>query len=344
MNFTEKYRPIDKSGWIGIQTPISQTVQHIQKHLNGKPVFRVILLVGVRGTGKTTLAHLVGRQLKLNLIEINASDERKKEDIIRIWKSAQTSSINGQKNLILLDEGDGLTKTMQTKLTKLCKTSPAPIIICANDEFRIIREIRDISLIIHFDMPSNEYIVELLTKVCNEEGIILPRTLIRKIAVKCTDYRSALNMLSLVSLDESAEGLLTDRITGSLSDQILNTLRGKPPDFYGVEPYTLANWMIGNTQDVDLVANADLMVQYSKTNYRFWRYAYEILKCCRNPRDGNLKMPMWVKKDYNRKSNKKNNITKVTKDDKMFKENKNQPEQKRKIESKSQAKSLSEFY
>ena len=335
---------MNKDDWVGIQTPINQVVQHIQRHLDGKPIFRVILLDGVRGTGKTTLAHIVARILNLNLIEINASDERKKEDIIKIWKSAQTSSLNGQKNLLLLDEGDGLTKTMQTKIVKLCKTSPSPIIICVNDYYKIIREIRDIALNIHFDKPTKEYIVELLTKVCNEEGIILPRTLIQKIAAKCTDYRSALNMLSLVALDESAEGLLTDRITGSLTDQILDTLRGRPPDFYGVEPYTLGNWMIGNTEDVDLVAYADIMVQHSKLNYRFWRYGYEILKCCRNPRSGSLRMPMWVKSATNRthkndrKKNQKSNGSRQSKDTKI------ESEKKTPLKPKSQARSLSDFF
>lgn len=297
MNFTEKYRPKSVEEWAGIRTPVNQVIQHIGRHLEGKPIFRTILLVGVRGTGKTTVAQIVSEHYKLNLIEINASDERKKEDMVKIWKSAQTSSLGGSKNLILLDEGDGLTKSMQTKIVELCKKSPAPIIICANDEFKIIREIREISLIIHFDIPPKEYIVELLTNVCRAEGIVLPPSLIQKIAHKCTDYRSALNMLSLAMLDDSVEGLLTDRITGSLSDQIMDTLRGRPPEMYGDEPYTLANWMIGNTQDVDLVANADLMVQFSKTNYRFWRYGYEILKCCRNPRSGTLKYPMWVRND-----------------------------------------------
>lgn len=354
MNFTEKYRPVYKEEWVGIITPVNQATHHIGKHLEGNPIFRTILLVGVRGTGKTTLAFLVARHFGLNLIEVNASDERKKEDMIRIWKAAQTSSLDGRKNLILLDEGDGLTKSMQTKIVKLCKNSPTPIIICANDEFKIIREIRDISLKITFDKPSKEYINELLTKVCQVEGIVLPRTLIQTIAIKCTDYRSALNMLSLVMLDESAEGLLNDRIIGSLSDQIMDTLKGRPPDFYGAEPYTLANWMIGNTMDADLVADADLMVEYSKSNYRFWRYGYEILKCCRNPRSVKLNTPMWVRKgtqnDYSCKSQREQNRprrsqksdshtskTRTAADDKSSEQNKPH----RAI---SQARSLSDFF
>lgn len=308
----EKYRPKIKQDWIGSSYQLNQVLRHVENHIKGKPVFRSIVLSGERGTGKTTLGFIAGNHYNLNVVEVNASDERNKKDIMRIWKTASTSSIDGGRNLILIDEADGLTDASQKSLAELCKTSPSPIIFCVNQEWKLIREIKDISLIIKFKNPTQGHIVQLLNKVCDKENIILPDSAIRRIAVLSTNYRSALNMLELASIDDSMIGLIKDDSDGNIIDHIGMVIDGKPPEFMAQDPTQVIRWMIENTNDFDLVARADIFLRYSRDDYRYWRYASELLKSCRNRRKEFISMPKWFRKGTQSDESKgtKNNKTK----------------------------------
>ena len=291
---SEKYRPTKKEEWIGPSYPINQVLRHVGLFLEGNPVFRCIILVGAPGTGKTTLGYLAGNHHKLNVVEINASDQRNKDDINRLWKSASTKGIECDRNLILVDEADGLSKTMQTRIAKLISTTASPIVICANYEYKLIKEVRKKCLVIKFDNPTTEDIYELLLKVSRAEGVQLSRVVLMKISVMANNYRNALQLLSMAIMDESLEGITRDRQIGDLSQQINDILDGNPPEYFGVDPNTLSTWIMENTLDVQMVADADTflrLIKEDKSLYRYWRYAYEIMSCCRHRRSPDLRLP-----------------------------------------------------
>ena len=293
MILSEKYRPLDKRDWVGPKYAVNLVTQHLGFFKAGRPVFKCILLVGTRGTGKTTLAHMAANELGFNVVEINASDERKKNDVSRLWKSAMARTIENKPNLIVIDEGDGLTKTMQKRIARLVASTASPIIICANYDYKIVKELKKVSLAIKFEQPQDSHILELLSKVAQLEGATIPKSVLKEIAFKCTDYRSALGMLSMVMVNDSMEGLVADGETGDISTQISQTLAGKPPERYGADPGTIEKWLVENTHDIDLVAMADVQLArvQPNQNYKFWRYAYGILECCREQRGEQLRGP-----------------------------------------------------
>ena len=82
-----------------------------------------LLFEGRPGLGKTTAAYILAEHLGLDVMELNASDDRG-IDVVRdkIKMTAMSSSPWGN-TLILLDEADGLTKQAQDSLKRIMEKS-----------------------------------------------------------------------------------------------------------------------------------------------------------------------------------------------------------------------------
>ena len=81
-----------------------------------------MLLYGTAGTGKTTLAKLIAKNIDCDLMYINASDENNVETVREKIKNFASTIGFRQWKLIILDEADYLTPNAQAALRNLMET------------------------------------------------------------------------------------------------------------------------------------------------------------------------------------------------------------------------------
>jgi len=153
-----------------------------------------LLLVGSPGTGKTTAARCICNDADWFLIEINASDSRRKDDLTGFTSER---SIMGNLTCILFDEADSLGidgKGGETQIKKLISERRIPIIITANDIFKVPKEIKAICEIQKIYRPSVNALKAYLYDICKKERLN-PTNVILNAAAQCQDYRMGLNMI-----------------------------------------------------------------------------------------------------------------------------------------------------
>eukprot|EP00261_Vitis_vinifera_P034742 XP_019075985.1 PREDICTED: chromosome transmission fidelity protein 18 homolog [Vitis vinifera] len=87
------------------------TNRYIHREVGEKPVkYRILLLCGPPGLGKTTLAHVAAKHCGYRVVEINASDDRSSSTIeAKILDVVQMNFVmaDSKPNCLVIDEIDG---------------------------------------------------------------------------------------------------------------------------------------------------------------------------------------------------------------------------------------------
>ena len=154
--WTEKYRPSKFEEVFG-QDEIIKRVKNLTNSLN----LPHLLFAGPAGTGKSTLAIIVAKELfkeywRENYLELNASDARG-IDVIRqeVKNFARTKSLGSVPfKIIFLDEADALTKEAQQALRRTIEnfTSTCRFILSCNFSSKIIDPIQSRCVVFRFKL------------------------------------------------------------------------------------------------------------------------------------------------------------------------------------------------
>jgi len=175
MLWTEKYRPNKLSEIIGQEHFTLDAKAWIEERNMPN-----ILLYGNPGNGKTGAGLVIGKEIlgdsfKDNFIEVNASDDRRLENVRTTIKNVAQSGTIGDApfRIMLLDEMDGMTNDAQNALKRIMERYANNIrfIITCNDRNKIIFALQSRCANYHFKPLSNDSVKEVLTSILKDEGI-----------------------------------------------------------------------------------------------------------------------------------------------------------------------------
>ena len=206
MNWTEKYRPHTFDEVVG-QDEIVKAIKGMLEHDHDIPNIRMI---GEPGTGKTTMAYLIGEALlkeffSMNFIEYNASNDRGVDTVREVIKSSLHQPLFSPVKVIFLDESDGLTPQAQNMLRKPLEDRKSMRYILSANEDTFIKPIRSRCTVFEFKPISADVIEERLGYISGQEGLSLNGE-IEEIAKNCGgDMRLAINELQRYAYSGSSE-------------------------------------------------------------------------------------------------------------------------------------------
>ena len=215
--WVEKYRPKKLNEIVGLK----HIVDSIQAFLKNPKTMPHLLLAGIPGTGKTTIALCIARELfgenwKTFTLELNASDERGintvRDRIKGFSRYSRASFGNVPFALIVLDESDQMTRPAQTALRRIMETSSRTsrfILIC-NYSNKIIEPIQSRCAIFRFSKLNEKAMVEHIKNIAKKEKILLSAKVAEKIIEYSNgDLRYAINALQTASA--YGEGEITEK-------------------------------------------------------------------------------------------------------------------------------------
>ncbi len=235
--WTEKYRPKKFEELVG-QDEIVKKVQGLTKSLN----IPHLLFAGPAGTGKSTLALIIVRDLfgnswKENYLELNASDERG-IDVVRqkVKDFARTKALkNVPFKVIFLDEADALTKEAQQALRRTMEnyTSTCRFIMSCNYSSKIIDPIQSRCVVFRFKLLEKKDVEKRIRLIMEREGLQISDATIESLYEASEgDCRRVINLIQASA-----------SISPTITSELINTLisAAKPADIKIVLEYALSS-------------------------------------------------------------------------------------------------------
>ena len=308
--WTQKHKPQTLTEIVGNKDAKQQFLTWLKSWNKGIPKKRAALLHGSPGVGKTVTVETLAKELKMELVEKNASDYRTADAIKRFaGLASQYATLFGGNRLILLDEVDGITGKEDRggvrALTNILKTTRSPVVLTANNAYNPrFSTIRKYCLVIPFKKPTVREVVSHLKRVCAKEGIVADEEALKFIAERSgRDVRSAVNDLQALAQGKNRLVIedvkwLAGRDRKEVIFDVLRTIlyskdsweAKKAVSNADVDPDMLFNWIYENTpyhltdphdlvKAMDYLALADIYRKRIRTT-QYWsllRYVVDFM-------------------------------------------------------------------
>lgn len=307
MNWIEEYRPRHLNEIVGNKQSISKLNNWINDFLKGRTK-KAALLYGPTGVGKTSSVYAVANEFDLDVIELNASDQRNYLMIKKIAGSAiENYSINQKNKIILFDEADNLygvsDKSGARGIREIIEKSSYPVILTANILKKVPKDVKNLCITIKFDQLKEPEILSVLKNICVNEKIDVDIQVLRKIAKNNQDFRAAINDLyaltrGITNLKNSTLISTSEREhTEDIYSLLMAIFNGEDyltlaQKLYKIDetPEDVIQWINENIFEfyeedayilsiLDCLSASDIYLSrtYKRQNYKFWRYANDLM-------------------------------------------------------------------
>ena len=243
----EKYRPNKLENYVGNEN----IKKSISKYLDQNDIQNLIFY-GPAGTGKTTLAKLITKNLDCDSLYINASDERGIETIRdKVSGFASVASLKPLK-VVILDEADFLTIQAQASLRNIIETfsRTTRFIMTCNYVERIIDPLQSRCHVLKIVPPSKKEVAVHLSWILDEEKIVYEVNDLGSIVNQYyPDLRKCINTIQLNSKDSYLTLDKSVLVSSNYIDKVIDELKKDKPNFKNIRQ-TIANANVDDFEEL----------------------------------------------------------------------------------------------
>ena len=227
--FVEHYRPTKLDNYVG-----NENIKKVIKQYLDQDDIQNLCFYGPAGTGKTTLAKLIVKNLDCDYLYINASDERGIDTIRdKVTGFASTASFKSLK-VVILDEADFLTINAQASLRNVIETfsRSTRFILTCNYIERIIDPLQSRCQTLKIIPPSKVEVAKHLAWILGEENISFVVDDIKNIVNQFyPDLRKMLNTIQLSIIDAKLSIDKSVLVSNNYMNSLLKELTKKKPNW-----------------------------------------------------------------------------------------------------------------
>ena len=218
----EKYRPSELENYVGNKSIKKSIAQYLDQN-----DIQNLIFYGPAGTGKTTLAKLIVKNLDCDHLYINASDERGIETIRdKVQGFASVASFKPLK-VIILDEADFLTIQAQASLRNIIETfsRTTRFIMTCNFVERIIDPLQSRCHVLKIVPPTKQDVARHLSWILEQEKIRYEmQDLVPLVNQYYPDLRKCINTIQLSTIDNDLKLDKSILVSSNYIDKVINAL------------------------------------------------------------------------------------------------------------------------
>lgn len=218
----EKYRPTNLDNYVG-----NESIKKSISNYIGQNDIQNLIFYGPAGTGKTTLAKIIIKNLDCDHLYINASDERGIETIRdKVQGFASVASFKPLK-VVILDEADFLTIQAQASLRNIIETfsRTTRFIMTCNFVERIIDPLQSRCQVLKIIPPTKKDVAKHLNWILQQESIEHDiNDLVPLVNQYYPDLRKCINTIQLSTLDNTLKLDKSILVSSNYIDKVINAL------------------------------------------------------------------------------------------------------------------------
>lgn len=237
----ERYRPTKLNDYIGNDILKQKVAKWIET--NDIPH---LLFYGTAGTGKTTLAKLITKSIKCDVLYVNASSENKIDDVrIKVTNFASSLGFSELK-VVILDEADYLTVNAQAALRNLMETfsRSTRFIMTCNYHERMLDAIVSRCQSFPIAPPSKKDVAATLVRILTTEKVTFDKEgVVALVTAHYPDIRAVINTAQASVVNDALTVSKEDILQNDVKTKIVELLKGtnKKEIFTGIRQLVADN-------------------------------------------------------------------------------------------------------
>lgn len=230
--WVERYRPSTVEDLI-----LPEGIKNTFRDIIGEGKIPNLILSGSAGTGKTSAAMVLCKELDCDYIIINGSDEGRLIDTLRnkLTQYCSSVSMSGGRKVVIIDEADYMTPdSVQPAMRGFIEkfSSNCSFIFTCNFKNRIIEPIHSRCAVIDYSASDTQKMCSDFMERCNfilkEEGIESEPKVVAELIMKhFPDFRRVLNELQRYSVSGKIDSGILLNISDTNMNELVESLKSK---------------------------------------------------------------------------------------------------------------------